>query len=310
MNNRTFHSLPRGLFRLAIITACAVFPLIFVGAGVTTKEVGMAYPDGFTSNGHLITNPPGWWNSTATRWEHGHRLLGRAVGVLSIILMLWGWKYAGTIRWMAVANLAAIGMQGVLGALRVNEVSTTLAMIHGVFGQICFCLTCAVALSATNTWANPPRVRIREAAFLQRLCVSCVLALLIQLTLGARVRHFPSDGALIGHIFWAMVVTFLLGWAAACTSGIKDGLSSVARLGRLVGILVVGQLLLGGGALVVTMMVGAEKSTILFVLPTVHVAVGAVLLSTMILLTLLVFRTLQSTLKSRKHSTPATVQTA
>ena len=49
---------------LAIAVACAVFPLIFVGAGVTSKDAGMAYADWPTSAGHLV-NPPAWWQAAS-----------------------------------------------------------------------------------------------------------------------------------------------------------------------------------------------------------------------------------------------------
>ncbi len=60
----------RLLHGIALATACAVFPLILVGAGVTSKDAGMAYPDWPTSGGHLV-NPTAWWQQSDTRWEHG-----------------------------------------------------------------------------------------------------------------------------------------------------------------------------------------------------------------------------------------------
>ena len=64
-----------GSFLVAVALAVALLPLIVVGAGVTSKDAGMAYPDWPTSGGHLV-NPPGWWQGEKTLWEHGHRLLG------------------------------------------------------------------------------------------------------------------------------------------------------------------------------------------------------------------------------------------
>ncbi len=159
----------RGLHVVAILTACAVFPLIFVGAGVTSKDAGMAYPNGFNSDGYFLRNPPGWFNRDDTRWEHGHRLLGRAVGLSAIVLAIWCWPGGGTVRILGVCNLLAITVQGVLGALRVNEVSTTLAMVHGILGQMCFCLACCVALITGRTWRQASGAsNARHAGFPQR----------------------------------------------------------------------------------------------------------------------------------------------
>ena len=62
----------RTLHIAAMITALAIFPLVFTGAGVTSKEAGMAYPDWPKSDGHLL-NPPRWWHFDHTRWEHTDR---------------------------------------------------------------------------------------------------------------------------------------------------------------------------------------------------------------------------------------------
>ncbi len=48
----------RGPHIVAVLVAVALFPLVFVGAGVTSKEVGLAYPDWPTSSGHLDRMPP------------------------------------------------------------------------------------------------------------------------------------------------------------------------------------------------------------------------------------------------------------
>ena len=170
----------RSLHFLAILTACALFPLIFVGAGVTSKDAGMAYPDGFTSDGYFLQNPPGWWESDDTRWEHGHRLVGRTVGILAIVLAISCWRIGGWVRALGAANLLAIVTQGVLGAFRVNEVSTTLAMIHGVFGQLCFCLACAVALVTGRTWHREAgAVDVPAAESLRNLCVVATLGVFV-----------------------------------------------------------------------------------------------------------------------------------
>lgn len=239
----------RKLHFVAILTACAVFPLIFVGAGVTSKDAGMAYPSGFTSNGYFLLNPPGWWDNENTRWEHGHRLLGRAVGVLAIVLAMGCWRYGGTIRTLGICNLLAIITQGLLGAFRVNEVSTALAMIHGVIGPMCFCLACSVALVTGRTWrmaasgrlpwssdsptlrsgrsCPPPQLETDHLsvetngspAYLYRLCLIGAISAFVQLVSGAGLRHFGPATMLLIHVLGAIVSTFLLGWMAMSVLG-------------------------------------------------------------------------------------------
>jgi cytochrome c oxidase assembly protein subunit 15 len=122
--------------RLAMATACATFPLIWVGGMVTTHEAGMAVPDWPNTYGYNLFLYP--WQS----WlygpfdifiEHGHRLLGSAVGFLTILTAIGLWrgdrrKLVARLGWVA---LAAVIVQGALGGARVLLNERTLAMVHG-----------------------------------------------------------------------------------------------------------------------------------------------------------------------------------
>lgn len=283
----------RRLHALVVVTACAVFPLVFVGAGVTSKEAGMAYPDGFTSNGYFLRNPPGWWQAEDTRWEHGHRLLGRAVGLLAIAVAVYAWPFGGAIRVLALCNLGAIVVQGVLGAMRVYEVSTALAMLHGVFGQVCFCLACALTVVTGGSWPAAERVAVPGGRSLQRLCLVGVFLGLVQLVSGAAVRHFGSVAWLVGHVVGAMAVTFLVGWIAMWVAELDSAPRLLRRLGWTVAALLVVQLLLGGLAFSVTFTAGGWSSLVLWAAPSAHVGTGALLLAAVVLVALCVFRFLQ-----------------
>lgn len=311
---------------VAILTACMVFPLIFVGAGVTSKDAGMAYPNGFTSNGYLLLNPPGWWDRNDTRWEHGHRLVGRAVGVLAIVLAIGCWRYRGTIRILGICNLLAIITQGLLGAFRVNEVSTTLAMIHGVMGPMCFCLSCSVALVTGRSWGMAASSQVPRSSAgatmpsgqsysrlvpedgtvsvetngsptsIHRLCLIGTISAFAQLVSGAGLRHFGPSAMLLIHVLGAIVSTFLLGWMAMgllawhpCGERLP-GRHPFTWLGRAMAVLLVLQLFLGGAAFTVTLMGGRWSPFVQWVVPSVHVAVGAVLLAGAALVTMIMYR--------------------
>ncbi len=305
---------------VAILTACAVFPLIFVGAGVTSKDAGMAYPNGFTSNGYLLLNPPGWWDRDDTRWEHGHRLVGRAVGVLAILLAIGCWRYGGTIRILGICNLLAIITQGLLGAFRVNEVSTALAMIHGVMGPMCFCLACSVALVTGRSWGMAARGQAPWSSAgatmpsgqsysrlepedgtlsvetngsptsLNRLCLIGTISAFAQLVSGAGLRHFGPSSMLLIHVLGAIVSTFLVGWMAMGLLAWYSGRHPFTWLGRVMGVLLALQLMLGGGAFTVTLMGGRWSPFVQWAVPSVHVAVGAVLLACAVLVAMIMYR--------------------
>ncbi len=316
----------RGLHVVAFLTACAVFPLIFVGAGVTSKDAGMAYPNGFNSDGYFLRNPPGWWNRDDTRWEHGHRLVGRAVGLSAIVLAIWCWPCGGTVRILGVCNLLAITVQGVLGALRVNEVSTTLAMVHGILGQMCFCLACCVALVTGRTWLQAPGAsNARRAGFPQRrppqesrppqewVYLMGTAGAVIQLVSGAVLRHcrppqeFGFGAALLVHVFGAMVVTFLLGWTAMWVIGLHPRRHLLTRLGSAMVVLLVLQLLLGGFTFTVTVMGGQWSPFVQWAVPSAHVAIGALLLVCSVLVTLSAYHLLRPASQAEEATVTAPV---
>lgn len=275
----------RLLFGVAVATACAVFPLIIVGAGVTSQDAGMAYPDWPTSGGHLV-NPPQWWQQADTRWEHGHRLIGWTVGMLSILLVTLSWRRGGVMRLAAIATLIAISLQGVMGGIRVIEVSREWAMAHGIWGQLCFCLAAVCALMASSGWNDRRRsIEVSRGPGIRRLGIAACLVVFLQLGFGAALRHFGGNYALVAHLLWAMVVLFLLGWLAMWVMAECADRAGLTRLGRVLGGLLLAQLLLGALAFVVTVMEVPASAFVIWAVPSAHVAVGALLLACCVLLT-------------------------
>jgi cytochrome c oxidase assembly protein subunit 15 len=278
------------LHRLAVMTAIAVFPLIIVGAGVTSLDAGMAFPDWPTSNGHLV-NPPQWWQNSDMRWEHGHRLIGWVVGMLATLLLIFSWRRGGTLRVLGLMTFLAICTQGVLGGFRVREISRTLAMVHGIFGQLCFCLAAVTAFVSSRSWLERKAAHeIAAAGFLRRLGWFVTVAVFIQLVFGAAYRHFGGDHALFAHLGWAVVTLLSVGWLATWAAGLPEQLETVAKLGKLLGVLAMVQLLLGGGAFVLAIGAGAQAGAVTWLIPSAHVAVGALLFVCVILVTISVRR--------------------
>src|SRR5205085_8721728 len=77
---------------IALLTAAATFPLIFMGGLVTSHDAGLSVPDWPNSYGYnMFLFPPRLWNG-GIRYEHIHRLAGAAVGFLSIVLAIWAWR--------------------------------------------------------------------------------------------------------------------------------------------------------------------------------------------------------------------------
>ncbi|MEK6675265.1 MAG: hypothetical protein AABZ47_06370 [Planctomycetota bacterium] len=275
----------------ALVTAVGILPLLFVGAGVTSKDAGMVFPDWPTSDGHFL-NPPGWLSDPAKLFEHGHRWIGFIVGMSTIWAAIGMWRTGGYVRAIGIASCLAVGIQGIAGGLRVTQVSTLLALLHGIWGQICFCIAALGALLTSRFWsANPKPISMRGGRVLRGLCIGCTFALLVQLSLGAALRHFVSDYWLVAHVLWVMPVLFSTGWAIMWVTGCSPVLPIPARIATVAGILLVLQLVLGGFAWLVTLAGGSWPSVMVWLIPTMHVWVGALILASFVLLTFTIFKT-------------------
>jgi heme A synthase len=79
----------RGPHVFSIVVLAFAALLVWWGAAVTTKDVGLAVPDWPLSRGKV--NPKGWMGQEAMLLEHGHRLIASFVGTLTAFLFFWIW---------------------------------------------------------------------------------------------------------------------------------------------------------------------------------------------------------------------------
>src|SRR5512135_3075649 len=94
------------LHRFAVLTSIATFLLIFAGGLVTSTGSGLAVPDWPLSYGQLFPRMVG-----GVLYEHGHRMVAAAVGLLIVIQATWLWRREPRkwVRWLgAVAVLAVV----------------------------------------------------------------------------------------------------------------------------------------------------------------------------------------------------------
>src|SRR4029453_16501788 len=123
--------------RIAVVLACATFPLLFIGGLVTSKGAGLAVPDWPTTFGyHMFLYP---WSKMVGNifYEHSHRLVASAVGLLTIALTLAFWlrERRHWLRWLGVVALLLVILQGVIGGLRVVLLENTLGVVHAAVAQ-------------------------------------------------------------------------------------------------------------------------------------------------------------------------------
>src|SRR2546429_9156297 len=88
-------------------------------------------------------------------YEHSHRLIGAAVGLLTLGLAAALWGAGGWFRWLGLAAVVAIVAQGVLGGLRVGLLEGTLAIGPGSLAQAVFGVLPAVAVPTSRAAQRP-----------------------------------------------------------------------------------------------------------------------------------------------------------
>jgi len=104
------------------------------------------------------------------------------------------------VRRLCVTVLVAVCIQGLLGGLRVTEVNLTLAIIHGCFAQAFFCFAGITMVVTSRWWIDATKVSdvtMRKAG--RRVTVLagvCVAAVFGQLAIGAIMRHHDAGLAI------------------------------------------------------------------------------------------------------------------
>lgn len=278
--------------RLAVVLACATFPLLFVGGLVTSKGAGLAVPDWPTTFGYNMFLYP--WSKMVGNifYEHSHRLVASAVGLLTIALTVAFWlrERRHWLRWLGVAALLLVILQGVIGGLRVVLLENTLAIFHAAFAQAFFALTVSLAIFTSAEWSVEPQDKpIADGGRLGRLCAVTTGLIYVQAIFGAVLRH--TGERVDAHLFFAALVALHVVLVLVRIMKFHGDLPKLTRPACFLGALLLLQLMLGIGSYFgkFTSMLGLPMGT-LVVLTTTHLIMGALMLATSLMLTLRAYR--------------------
>ncbi len=289
-----------------MVLAGWTFLLIIAGALVTSNDAGLSVPDWPTSFGSLYKIPH---LVGGVKFEHTHRMIAQMAGLLTIILAIWTWR-ADKRRWMKALGLGAIGTviaQGILGGLTVLFFLPPLvSSAHAALGQTFFCLTCAMALFTGRHWVEEvPRVELdSRRPSLITLSLLSIFVLYVQLILGAMFRHHGLSWW--PHVLNAPIVALVLTWTAVRALALYSKIEGVRRPAiALLGLLIT-QLCLGFVAFLTRIAWGhdAVQPELPMVVSTVaHVAVGALVLATAVILAIQVWRHVPISFEERVTAT-------
>lgn len=205
---------PRHLLATFAMVACfSVVPLIVVGGAVTSTGSGMAvkgWPDSYGAN--MFLYPISLMNNPRIYLEHTHRLFGVLAGLTTLVLMIWvlAKEPRGWVRYWAVGLFVLVCIQGLLGGLRVRNVSQSLALGHGVLAQVFFALLVAHAAHLSSLYRNITSDSTCEKdRKIKGITTGLVHATFLQLILGAAYRHFEQMHALWTHAGFSLVVAVM-----------------------------------------------------------------------------------------------------
>src|SRR5262245_25356499 len=231
--------------RVAVLTACATVVLLLIGAKVTTLGVGMADTEWPTHPLHLFFASR---SDAGYVIEHSHRLAGWFVGLCSIVLavVVWCCERRRWVRWLGVAVLAGVSIQGLLGGYRVRlhaMLGTDLATVHGVFAQVVFALLVSLVLVTSAWWRAGPAELGPNRLRLEALSRSMSCLVLLQIVFGAVVRHTHLRLAQRLHILLAFGVVVLAVWLIRHLHETRD--HRLRRMSWVLGGLLALQLVLG-----------------------------------------------------------------
>jgi cytochrome c oxidase assembly protein subunit 15 len=291
----------KGLHRFSLLVAGATFVLIIAGALVTSHDAGLATEDWPLSNGQFFPEMVG-----NLFWEHGHRMVATTVGLLTIglVIFLFSKEERRWVRRLGLLALVTVIAQGLLGGLTVKlMLPLAVSTAHATLAQLFFCATVSLAVFTSTSWRNC-NATIEEKGSLPVRYVSVVAlaTILVQLVLGATLRHsatwdkhLPAE-LLLAHVGGAIAVTVVLASAAFMILHRHSGEIFLTRPAFAALMLIGLQLLLGVAAYMTRLGSPDDPQPLnpMVGITVAHVACGALVFATTIVMTLRAFKLLRS----------------
>jgi cytochrome c oxidase assembly protein subunit 15 len=282
----------KGHHYYALFTAYATFIVIIAGALVTSNEAGLAVPDWPTSF-HTFRMPR---MVGGVLYEHGHRMLAgfTILLTLGIVLYTLAVDRRGWMKKLAIGAFSTIIIQAILGGVTVlNFLPPAISTAHALVGQTFFCIAVAIALFTGQKYTSEvERTAVdRRKPSLIGLTLLSVLVLYVQLALGGMFRHKGMSWE--PHVFNAAVVAIVLTWTSVRVLSYYSQVEALRRPAVIMLGLTILQLCLGFVSFLTKVIWGkdAVQPMPMMVWSTVaHVAVGALLLATAVILAIQAWR--------------------
>jgi cytochrome c oxidase assembly protein subunit 15 len=267
--------------------------VITAGALVTSNDAGLSVPDWPTSFGYLVKVPR---FVGGIRYEWSHRMVAGTLVTLTLAIAVWTLlveKRRG-LRWLAVGAFLTVIAQATLGGLTVLLFQPPwISTAHATVAQTFFCIAVSIALFTGRKWVEEqPRIEYdSRRPSLSTLTFLSIFILYVQLILGGMFRHHGMSWW--PHILNAGLVCVILAWTAIRAISSYSNIEAVRRPAIVMLSLLIVQLCLGFAAFLTRVAWGrdAAQPELPMVASTVaHVATGALLLATTVVLAIQVWR--------------------
>ncbi len=301
------------LHLFAVVVAASTALLIFAGGLVTSTGSGLSVPDWPTTYGWFMLTFPLDKMVGGIFYEHSHRLIASAVGFLIVVLAIWLWKAEprAWVRRLGYIALAAVIIQGILGGITVLWfLPDAISIAHAGLAQLLFCLTVSIALFTSPGWRlayeadrqGPPRMLANDRP-LQTIAAITTAGVYAQIIVGATMRHtgaglaipdFPLAFGQLVPPFWSAPIAIhyahrvgalLVSACALAAAGHvlyhHSGRPELRRPSLLLLLLLAIQITLGA----LTVLSGKH-----YIINSLHVVTGAMVLGTSLVLTLRAYR--------------------
>jgi len=260
---------------------------------VTSNDAGLSVPDWPTSFGYLVKVPH---FVGGVRYEWSHRMVAGTLVSLTLAIALWTLlvERRRWMRWLAVGAFCTVIAQATLGGLTVLFFQPPwLSTAHATVAQTFFCIAVAIALFTGRKWVNeqPPVQFDSRRPSLFTLTLLSIFVLYVQLILGGMFRHHGMSWW--PHVLHAVIVSFVLAWTAVRAISAYSNIEAVRRPAIIMLSLLITQLCLGFTAFWTRVAWGrnaAQPELPMVVATVAHVAVGALLLATTVVLAIQVWR--------------------
>jgi cytochrome c oxidase assembly protein subunit 15 len=185
------------LHRYAKLVVASTVLLIAAGGMVTSTGSGLSVPDWPNTYGQFMFSFPLDRMVGGILYEHGHRMIASTVGFLTIILAVWTWRVDPR-PWMRKLGFAALGaviLQGLLGGLTVLFLlPPAISIGHAGLAQLFFCSTVAIALFTSPGWRAPSTLPDDRTLRVRALTTTCLVY--VQILIGATMRHNQAGMAI------------------------------------------------------------------------------------------------------------------